>query len=81
MCSVAVKPGDRLLLYTDGVTEARRGKELFGETRLHDLVLQGGTASTVTQRVLAAVNEFVGQEHLRDDVAILTVRIVGEEDT
>jgi hypothetical protein len=36
--------GDRLLLFTDGVTEARRGRQLFGEARLIDLVRQHTTA-------------------------------------
>ena len=31
-------PGRRVLLYTDGVTEGRRDRELFGDARLHDTV-------------------------------------------
>jgi serine phosphatase RsbU (regulator of sigma subunit) len=41
----ALEPGDRLLLYTDGVTEARtRDGEVFGLARLVDLVEQHATA-------------------------------------
>jgi serine phosphatase RsbU (regulator of sigma subunit) len=36
--------GDRLLLFTDGVTEARHGGHLFGEDRLIDLVRRHNTA-------------------------------------
>lgn len=35
---VRLGPGDCFLLFTDGITEARRGEELFGEARLADAV-------------------------------------------
>src|SRR5262249_26425446 len=35
---VDLGPGDAMLFYTDGVLEARRGAELFGEDRLADAI-------------------------------------------
>jgi serine phosphatase RsbU (regulator of sigma subunit) len=66
-------PGDLIVLYTDGVTEARRDGELFGEERLGRVVAAGGTPAEVTQRIHSAVQDFAGE--LRDDVAVLAVRI------
>jgi PAS domain S-box-containing protein len=66
-----LEPGDLLLLYTDGVTEARRDGELFGEQRLADLVLQAeGPVEQLPQRVLEAVLAF-SAGRLKDDVAVL----------
>jgi serine phosphatase RsbU (regulator of sigma subunit) len=77
---------DVLLLYTDGVTEARRGSEQFGEDRLAEVLaasavgLRGRTgaaaahlvAEAVAERVLA---EVTGWASRRDDVAVLVLAV------
>ena len=71
---VALDPGDVLLLFSDGVTEARRGDELFGDERLEDSLrsAHGRDAAGVVRHIERAVLGFAGA--LDDDVAILTVR-------
>lgn len=66
-------PSSLLLLYTDGVTEARRGSKFFGEGRVRRALRMGGTAEELAQRLLAGVQNHCGGE-IRDDVAILAVR-------
>ncbi|MDZ4654888.1 MAG: SpoIIE family protein phosphatase [Coriobacteriia bacterium] len=68
-----VEPDAVLLLYTDGVTEARNKSRFFGEGRVRRALKLGGSAAAVTQRLLAQVQRFSGGD-LRDDAAILTVR-------
>ena len=67
--------GDYLVLYTDGVTEARRDDELFGEKRLLATVesLRGRSAQGLADGVLAAVGAFAGG--LRDDLQVATLRL------
>jgi anti-sigma regulatory factor (Ser/Thr protein kinase) len=67
-------PGDALLLYTDGVTERRRGKEQFGSERLLDAARSaaGGTATQLVAAVRTAVESFSSAPH--DDIALLAVR-------
>jgi len=67
--------GELLFLYTDGVTEARRRQELFGEERLFDLLADIGATEPepLVDGVLHAVTEFTGGQ-LSDDVAILSLR-------
>jgi len=72
--TVAMRPGDTVLLYTDGVTEARSGAEFFGEKRVHAALRVGGDADAVAQRLLVSVRRFVRTE-LRDDVAVLVLRV------
>ncbi len=66
---------DYLVLYTDGVTEARRGPELFGEARLVELVaeLRGGSAQQVADGVRDAALSFGGR--LRDDLQVVVLRL------
>ncbi len=71
--AVVVAPGGTVLLYTDGVTEARNRGRFFGEGRVRRALRQGGGPAVVTQRLLAMVQRF-SHEHLRDDAAILTVQ-------
>ncbi|MEX5634839.1 SpoIIE family protein phosphatase [Parafrankia sp. FMc2] len=68
--------GESLVLYTDGVIEARQGRELFGDQRLLDAVAgcAGLPAQGVADRVRSAAERFAGG-NLRDDVAILVARV------
>jgi serine phosphatase RsbU (regulator of sigma subunit)/PAS domain-containing protein len=72
-----LRAGDTLLLFTDGVTEARRGREVFGDDRLASLVreLSGVTAAEMVDRVVECVRSFGGKNDPRDDVAVLAVAI------
>ena len=67
--------GDTLVLYTDGVTEARRDGELFGEERLVQVVegLRGGSVDELAQGIADAAQGFGGQ--LRDDLQVVVVRL------
>ena len=67
-----------LLLYTDGLIEARRGDEFFGESGLRALLAGGQTAvEELPQVILDEVLSFSGGS-LRDDVAILAVSLGSE---
>ncbi len=66
-------PGDMLIFYTDGVTEAARHGRPFGQRKLADLVKEYGvgTPGEFVQAIRRAVGAWVaGGEH-RDDVALL----------
>jgi phosphoserine phosphatase RsbU/P len=75
--TVRLEPGDLLLLYTDGVTEAHN-QELaaFGETRLLDLLRanRSQTAVATQQVILQALADFTGAAPQFDDVAIMALK-------
>jgi sigma-B regulation protein RsbU (phosphoserine phosphatase) len=72
-------PGDVLVLYTDGVTEApnEEGQEFSG-ARLADVArtLQTGSPRELNDAVLANVQRFVGDIPQRDDFTLVTVKRV-----
>jgi serine phosphatase RsbU (regulator of sigma subunit) len=73
---VELAPGDALVLYTDGVVEARGpDKEQYGYPRLQQLLstCAGRTADGIARRVELAVSDFVGGG-VDDDLAILVLR-------
>ncbi|TDC82047.1 stage II sporulation protein E [Micromonospora sp. KC606] len=72
---IPLAPGDALVFYTDGVTERRRGRELFGVDRLRDAAapLAGYSADVVAARLRATAINF-SVETPRDDIAILVLR-------
>ena len=69
-----LRPGDRLVFYTDGVTEGRRGVELYGEERLKVAVVGGGSAQVVADRILREVLHFQAGAP-SDDIAIVVVQV------
>jgi sigma-B regulation protein RsbU (phosphoserine phosphatase) len=73
--TLLLEPGSTLVLYTDGVTEARRRREFFGEGRLHvSVVAHGASAPALVEGLLAEVLEFQ-HDRPRDDVAVVALRV------
>jgi PAS domain S-box-containing protein len=65
-------PGEVLVMYTDGVTEARRDRQLFGEQRVLEALrkIGGAPVADVPDALLAEVLLFA-RGHLNDDTVIL----------
>jgi len=71
-----LEPGDTLLMFTDGITEAQDARgELFGRERLLELLRQPGKGSIpLPDRIAAAVLEYIGDAKQFDDITIVAVR-------
>lgn len=69
-------PGESLVLFTDGVIEARLDADFFGEDRLHDLLRANARCSA--QEIADTIgNEAVEfqQGTVRDDIAIVVLQV------
>jgi serine phosphatase RsbU (regulator of sigma subunit) len=68
-------PGAALVLYTDGVVEARRNGELYGEDRLDALLTErhDSAATALAAAVAEDAREFAGGD-LSDDLAVVVIR-------
>jgi serine phosphatase RsbU (regulator of sigma subunit) len=73
---LALGPGDALVLYTDGVTEARSPTGAFAPTLLEEALMgrAGATAEDIAAAIERAVLDF-GEGTLRDDMAVLVLRV------
>jgi phosphoserine phosphatase RsbU/P len=75
--TVELSPGDTLLLYTDGVTEAADpGEAFFGDERVHACFAEGAgkTAAESVDRLLGRVRAFAAGAPQSDDITILALR-------
>ena len=71
----ALDPGDRIVLYTDGVTEARCDSGFFGEERLARVLASArGSAGETAAALLDEVVRFQAG-HPRDDIAIVALAV------
>jgi serine phosphatase RsbU (regulator of sigma subunit) len=75
---IDLKKGDLLMLFTDGLPDARNFRdEAFGRQRVAEVFSRGGeTAEVVAQNVLWEMRKFVGITKPVDDVTMIVVRIV-----
>ena len=72
---IQLKPGCRVVFYSDGITEATNPyEEEYGELRLKEHLLQPGTCG---ESLLADVRSFVNGFGLRDDATVITVKMLG----
>jgi len=72
-----LKPGETLLVYTDGVTEAmNQAKDLFGEDRLEKAVTGVADLSPekIAERVIEQVEGFVLEAERSDDITLLAIQ-------
>ena len=75
--SIKLEPGDTVILYTDGITEAFNAEgELFGLDQLCEIFRerQPQNAEDASEIVFDAVNKFAGDEPQSDDQACLVFR-------
>ncbi|NNE73351.1 MAG: serine/threonine-protein phosphatase, partial [Acidimicrobiales bacterium] len=72
---IAMNTGDFVLLYTDGLAEARRSDEQFGEDRIAQVMKRdpGIAPDVLCKSLLDSARDFAGGA-IADDVAILAVR-------
>lgn len=75
---IQLQPGDILMFYTDGITEAaNREGVLWGEDRLAEIIRQNPDASAeqLVQKILSALKVHTGESPLADDVTLVISRI------
>jgi len=78
--SMVLAPGDMLILYTDGITEAMNAaKELYSEEKLLETVMQRAneTAEGLVREIVQSVHDYAGNEPQSDDITLLTLKYHG----
>jgi serine phosphatase RsbU (regulator of sigma subunit) len=79
--TVTLAPGDDLVLYTDGITEARNpDDEMFGEERLEEVLLENrsGSAREIEEMVYTRIKDFTAGAAQSDDLTMVVVKVKGE---
>ena len=75
--SIELQPGDGVVLYSDGITEAENeAGELYGLERLCQVVKErwGGRAEEVKDAIVADVRGYIGEQKVLDDITLVVVK-------
>lgn len=75
--TITVEPGDLLVFYSDGVTEAMDKKyEEYGETRFRDCIVKNlpRDLKDLKQTIIDDIQGFVGSEPQSDDLTLMVAR-------
>jgi sigma-B regulation protein RsbU (phosphoserine phosphatase) len=78
--NLQLEPGDGLLLYTDGATEAfNEDAAMFGDARLRAILetMADAPVEGVVKRLMAEVRAFVGFAPQSDDITVVAIRYLG----
>ena len=77
--TVVLTPGDRVVLFTDGITEAMNSKEEeFGENRVKELVQKNPTfsAKALMEAIVTGVKDFSGEITHADDITMVVIKAI-----
>lgn len=81
---VQLNPGDVVVLYTDGITEAENmNGEQYGLERLCEAIKQNwqGSAAEIRQAAIADVRQHIGAQTIYDDITLVVLKQKGETGT
>ncbi|PKL19536.1 MAG: hypothetical protein CVV49_00430 [Spirochaetae bacterium HGW-Spirochaetae-5] len=76
-CKFSVSPGDLIIIYSDGLTEARSCTgEQFGKNRLSEAVALSSrsNAESVLNSIMDSFNNFTGKNKAGDDITVIAAR-------
>jgi serine phosphatase RsbU (regulator of sigma subunit) len=72
--AICVEKGDLLLIFTDGIPDARNGQDQgFGRAPVSEMVFTGRSAVETVNDIVAKLSAFTGQAHQFDDITLLAV--------
>jgi len=74
--TLRMEPGDALVIYTDGITEARDASgQMYGEERMLEVAqgAQGCSAGVIQEALMDDVHRFVGDAPRADDITLVVV--------
>ena len=74
---LVLQPGDGIVLYTDGITEAENiDKQLYGLERLCDVVSQNWdkSAEGIKESVIEDVTRYIGTQKVYDDLTLVVLK-------
>jgi hypothetical protein len=77
-CEIAAQPGDLLVIFSDGISEAANAKEEeFGEERLLEVIEENWEKSSeeICDAILARIRSFLGSQWPQDDQTLMVVRL------
>jgi serine phosphatase RsbU (regulator of sigma subunit) len=80
--TVALTPGDRVVIYTDGLSEAMDARrEMYGDDRLVDVAAAlpaDQSARESTDAIMAGLSSFLNGEEPQDDMTLMVLRVFGK---
>jgi sigma-B regulation protein RsbU (phosphoserine phosphatase) len=82
--SLEVRPGDLLVLFTDGISEAMNDRgDCFGEAQLAELIEEHGhlPIGELRERILREIAAFVGAAPQHDDMTMILLRMDAPDGT
>jgi serine phosphatase RsbU (regulator of sigma subunit) len=74
--AVELAPEATLVVYSDGITEAQRGDEFFGDERLLKTLKEcsGRSAEECARTIVSSVDSYLGSSQASDDTTVLVLR-------
>jgi sigma-B regulation protein RsbU (phosphoserine phosphatase) len=80
--TIDVMPGDKIILYTDGVTDCRDSDgQMFGHERLVEMVKNNPDSNTyrLTHFIVEELGEFAGAAARQDDLTLLILELENDK--